>query len=225
MILALLGTLVVVGVAAAVPKFTSVKPSTFDPKKTFLAAALWEPGIGCPTNSKVTPDGTNIVLFTDPACPTADAKDKKNTGLLLAKTGPTGNFAAAQAILKNVPATVNVLGYDLRKPGAVPTDPRGSHCGNGAPRFDLVTDTGATYFVGCNSPPPTVLLSSTGWLRLRWGPPVMAFPTGGGGPVDVSTLTIDEIAIVMDEAEDTGPDNFGLAVLDNIDINGTLVGQ
>jgi len=29
----------------------------------------------------------------------------------------------------------------------------------------------------------------------------------------------------MDEGADTGPDNFGVAILDNIDVNGTLVGQ
>jgi len=30
---------------------------------------------------------------------------------------------------------------------------------------------------------------------------------------------------VFDEGQDTGPDNFGLAVLDNIDVNGMLVGS
>jgi hypothetical protein len=30
---------------------------------------------------------------------------------------------------------------------------------------------------------------------------------------------------VFDEGYDIGPDNFGLAVLDNIDVNGVLVGQ
>ena len=33
------------------------------------------------------------------------------------------------------------------------------------------------------------------------------------------------ISIVFDEGQDTGPDFFGLAVLDNIDINGKLVGN
>jgi len=30
---------------------------------------------------------------------------------------------------------------------------------------------------------------------------------------------------VFDEGQDTSPDNFGLAVLDNVDVNGTLVGR
>ena len=30
---------------------------------------------------------------------------------------------------------------------------------------------------------------------------------------------------MFDEGTDTGPDFFGAAILDNIDVNGTLVGQ
>jgi hypothetical protein len=45
---------------------------------------------------------------------------------------------------------------------------------------------------------------------------------GGGrcGPPSIKSISID-----FDEGQDTGPDNFGLAILDNIDVNGTLVGQ
>jgi len=37
--------------------------------------------------------------------------------------------------------------------------------------------------------------------------------------------TITSITIIFDEGTDTGPDNFGLAVLDNVDVNATLVGK
>jgi hypothetical protein len=127
-------------------------------------------------------------------------------------------------VLRRVPATITELGYDIRKAGADQNDPRGTHCGAGAPRFDLVDSTGATYFVGCNSPAPSGVTASNAWLRLRWNP-VTAYPAAGGGPVPISSLTIKQIAIVFDEGQDTGPDNFGLAVLDNIDVNGTLVGK
>ena len=43
--------------------------------------------------------------------------------------------------------------------------------------------------------------------------------------MNISGKTVTSIQIVFDEGQDTGPDNFGLAVLDNIDVNGTLVGQ
>lgn len=222
-LIGVLAMLVVVGVAAAGGGFNSVKPSTYDPLHTYLVDSAWVAGIGCPTNSKVTYDGANVSRYTDPACQTAGPGDSKNMGLLLAKTGPTGNYAAGQVVLRNVPATINELGYDIRKAGPDQTDSRGSHCSGGAPRFDLVDSTGATYFLACNSPPPTAVSVGTGWLRLRWSP-VMAY--GPGGLTPVSSLTIKQIAIVMDEGQDTGgPDLSGLAVLDNIDVNGVFVGK
>ncbi len=140
------------------------------------------------------------------------------------KTGPTNNNAAAVAELKNVKGiTVTELGYDLRKPGANQNDPRGSHCGAGAPRFNVETTT-SNYFIGCNSPPP-VATPGVGYMRLRWGgtTPLLGFNSAGVlAPV---TGTVKSISIIFDEGYDTGPDNFGLAVLDNIDVNGTLVGR
>jgi hypothetical protein len=39
------------------------------------------------------------------------------------------------------------------------------------------------------------------------------------------TGDVKSISIIFDEAQDTGPDFLGLAVLHNIDVNGTLVGR
>jgi hypothetical protein len=68
----------------------------------------------------------------------------------------------------------------------------------------------------------------TGWQRLRWGgtAPLLAFDASTGALVPV-TGTVQSIEIVFDEGQDAsgGPDQFGLAVLDNIDVNGVLVGQ
>lgn len=222
---ALVASLVFVAVAIAAGAFNQVKPGVFDPAHTNLVQSGWLSGIGCPTGAKVatypatSPTGT----FTSGGCPTGDPNDKGNEGLLLAKTGPTPNNASAFAVLKNVKGiTLTELGYDLRKPGANQNDPRGSHCGNGAPRFNITTSDGF-WFNGCNSPPPTVTSNTgDGWMRLRWSPVTGFF--GPCGPCAV-TGTVKEISIVLDEGQDTGPDNFGLAVLDNIDVNGTLVGQ
>src|SRR5438874_10909533 len=82
--------------------FNTVDPGVFDPKDTDLVAARWINGIGCPTDQKVTFDGSKTVPFTDPACPTGDKGDRENAGLLLVKTGPTANVAAAGADLKTV---------------------------------------------------------------------------------------------------------------------------
>jgi hypothetical protein len=52
----------------------------------------------------------------------------------------------------------------------------------------------------------------------------MAF-TPFGILVDITGQAVKSISIVFDEGQDIAPDNFGLAVLDNIDVNGTLVGK
>jgi hypothetical protein len=229
----------------------SVVPFDFDPNGTHLVEAEWEDGIGCPTTFPPPPspqvtisDVTSALVINttgEPACPTGDTRDKRNEGLFLAKTGPTSNFASAGAVVTGVQGiTLNELGYDLRKPGTgagltTPgvdqNDPRGSHCGAGAPRFNIVLadDPNDTFFIGCNSPPPDSNLSGLGWQRLRWGnngtTPVPLIAFGPSGATNISGRTVKRLSIVFDEGQDTGPDNFGFAVLDNIDINGTLVGK
>ena len=150
----------------------------------------------------------------------------RNEGLLLAKTGPTPNVAAAVGELKHVKGIVlTELGYDIRKAGPAVSDDRGSHCSAGAPRFNVETTTGF-FFVGCNSPAPDTQAPGDGFIRLRWGTggTVQGFDAATGllSPI---TGTVKSITIVFDEGTDTGPDNFGLAVLDNVDVNGTLVGR
>jgi hypothetical protein len=209
----------------------NVIPFEFDPVGTHLVASEWEEGIGCPTNATTTPDGTTAVpnSYTDPACPTGDPSDRRNTGLLLAKTGPTANVAAAGATLKGVRGTaIAELGYDIRKPGA-PADSRGSHCGAGAPRFNITLSDGSSFFLGCNSPvaPVQQFVLNSGWLRLRWGVAgvLEALNATTGLPENISGRQVREISILFDEGQDTAPDNFGMAVLDNVDVNGVMVGR
>jgi hypothetical protein len=197
----------------------------FDPAHTNLVGGKWVEGTGCPTNQPVatypatSPTGT----YTDPACTTGDPSDQSNWGLLLSKVGPTSNNASVEVELHNPKGITNLteLGYDIRKRGSL--NVAGSHCGAGAPRFDIVTTTD-TFFLGCNSPPPTQTVGD-GWTRLRWSP-VMAYSASTFvlGPV---TGTVQRIVIVFDEGTDTsgGPDQFGAAILDNIDVNGQLLGH
>jgi hypothetical protein len=200
----------------------NVVPFEFDPFGTNLVQATWQTGIGCPTGATIS-DGSSSSTFTDPACPTGDSKDTRSQGLFLAKTGPTTNFAAAGARLlgPGVKGTVlTELGYDLRKP-MMAADPRGSHCGAGAPRFNVVTSDGVTHFIGCNSPPAVLAGTSNAWIRLRWG----AVQFMGAFPPIPPGSTVSSIAIIFDEGTDAGPDDFGAAVLDNIDVNGALAGR
>ena len=208
-----------------------VRAKEYDPKRTHLVQGTWVDGIGCPTRARTaTYDaGGNLVrgpAYTDPACPKGDWRDRHVRGLLLAKTGPTSNVASAVAQIGGVRGKkLAELGYDIRKVGSA-SDPRGSHCGAGAPRFNVETADGSLYFIGCNSPPADTATAGDGWIRLRWGgsSPLNAYPASGGGPVDIQGMTVKSISIVFDEGQDTGPDFLGLAVLDNIDVNGRLVG-
>jgi hypothetical protein len=232
--LALVGVLA--SAAYASTQSFRVIPREFDPGKTFLVQAEWLSGIGCPTNARTaTPnaDFTGVAGFgtyTDPACPTGDPADRRNQGLLLAKTGPTiENFASAVADIKGVDGKVlTELGYDIRKPGPTVADQRGSWCGAGAPRFNIET-TDDTYFLGCTSPPPDMEQDGDGFIRLTWGAglaPVVAFNSSFVlGPV---TGQVKRLQIVFDEGTTlTGHVElgFGLAVLDNVNVNGVRVGQ
>jgi hypothetical protein len=202
---------------------------TFDPAHTGLVGGKWVKGIGCPNG------GT----FTDSVCMTGDPNDQSNWGLLVTKTGPTSNNASMEVELHNPKGiTLTELGYDIRSLD-YPLSVSGSHCGAGAPRFDVITTTGF-FFVGCRSPLADSITpggpgSGDGWTRLRWGVAgmVMGFcfaPTPTiACPVNFTlvpiTGTVQRIVIVFDEGTDTGPDFFGAAILDNIDVNGQLVGH
>ena len=150
----------------------------FDPGRTFLVQAEWLRGIGCPTNARsANPNAAftkwngTYTPYTDPACPTGDRSDRRNEGLVLAKTGPMENFASAVVDIRGVKGkTLTQLGYDIRKPGTTSADARGSWCGAGAPRFNIQTKDDF-YFLGCASPPPTTQLDGHGFMRLTWGSP------------------------------------------------------
>ena len=200
-----------------------VKPGQFDPFKTYLVQGAWLHGIGCPR------PGTRIVVcvfnpvtqqceFEERTTPNPgeicveDTSDDRMEGLLLAKTGPTENFASAFARIVGIKGTViTELGWDIRKHGpGTRFGPNGSHCGGGAPRWNIGTDQGIV-FIGCNSVPPSVDTNGQAWIRQRW-----TFPT---------PITAQSLAILFDEGTDTNPDFFGAAILDNITINGVIVGK
>ncbi len=216
------------GVASVIP-FTGVAPSVVgDPT---LAYAEWKQGVGCPTN---VADPYTCFASSDPA-------DLLNTGLFLVKTGPTTSdpvvdlslYPLGVEDLSPYPAAdlqgvagANVsdlfeLGYDLRNTAIGLFAGAGSHCGLRSPRFNVVTQgaagTSTHRFYCFNGAVDNVNL---GWVRLRWTMD-QADP-----PMDPSD-TIQSIKIVADEGQDPVggiPDLFAVAVLDNIDVNGVLVG-
>jgi len=225
-LLAIFASFAVAGaVVAATLVFHEAKPGEYDPVHGFLVQAVWQSGIGCPLNARTTIDGSTTAQYTDPACTTGDSKDTKNMGVLLAKTGPTSNFAEPFLTLKDISTTaITEIGYDIRKPVAY-DDPRGSQCSADGPTFQFVSGTDV-YYVACSSPPPNSQLAGNGWVRLRWGAGgVLIAYQNGVTPVNISGMTFDAAYIVLQAGQDEGPENFGLAVLDNIDVNGVLVGK
>ena len=230
---ALIAPAAMVGVAFATPTFHSVQPRSYDPAHTFLVNSDWNQGLGCPTNAGISADGQTITdTYSDSACAAGgDQRDNRNQGLILAKTGPTGNWAAASADLKDVKGTpLTEIGIDVRKAGGMDS-PNGSHCGAGALRFIISTQDGHSYTVGCgsNATPPDSETDGESWMRLRWGTPgtLNAQEVGNydGPPVNISGKTVSSISILFDEGSDSGPDFFGVAIVDNIDVNGVLVSQ
>jgi hypothetical protein len=43
--------------------------------------------------------------------------------------------------------------------------------------------------------------------------------------INISGFAVERILIVFDEGPETGPDFFGAAVLDNVSVNGVMVGR
>jgi len=157
---------------------------------------------------------------TDPA--DAPNKNDPHFGLLLSKNGQTPICSSAGARIFGAEGTVlTELGFDYRN---------GGHCGGGAPRFNVVvqnsvTNTDTFYFVGnctlgLNMSAPQDPLE---WTRLTFSPAAFGIPPGS---------RIRSITLIYDEGTDQPsaptalslePGGVGLAVLDNININGSFI--
>ena len=170
------------------------------PAGSRIVTSTWLNGMGLPDNGTANPDAN------DP-----------HDGLLLSKNGPTPNCSAAGARITGVAGMqVTQLGFDYRN---------GTHCGAGAPRFNLVTSDKVFHFVGgCANGTKTPAPQDTAhWTRVRFDPsnPAQAFPPVAPG------AKIKTLSIIYDEGTDTptteDPRGVGLSVIDNIDVNGQLI--
>jgi hypothetical protein len=177
------------------------------PAGSRIVTSAWLDGLGLPDDG-----GLNGVPAT--------ANDP-HRGLLLSKNGPTTDCSASGAsILGAGRQVLTELGFDYRN---------GGHCGGGAPRFNVtvrnsVTNTDTFHFVGncavgTNSPAPQ---DPAEWTRIRWTP-AQAFP-----PIPPGSR-IKSLSVIFDEGTDQpgaeDPNGIGLATIDNIDVNGQLIGR
>ena len=173
-----------------------------------IVSAGWIRGMGLPD------DGTSTIA--------TEKKTDRNTGLLLNKNGPTTDCAAAGAQIKpwtsgdKINATLG-LGFDYRI---------GTHCGAGAPRFNVTTTDGKLYFVGCSAGTHSPAPQDPQWERVVFTDPAAFFPGNTVTPFSFS-MPIKSITIIYDEGTDApglnDPEGVGLVVLDNININGSYI--
>jgi hypothetical protein len=134
-----------------------------------------------------------------------------NHALYLQKDSPTANCAAAGATISGAEGIVlTELGFDYRND---------SYCGAGAPRFNVYTTAGTYFFFGCadgaHTPAPD---DPTNWTRVRFGDADAVPADGTTAFPGFGSVVVTGIDIVFDE----GP---GSALIDNIDINSTLIGK
>lgn len=178
------------------------------PAGSRIVTAAWLGGMGLPDNG-----GPNAATPNDP-----------HTGLLLSKNGPTADCSSAGARITGVKGmTVDAaftLGFEYRN---------GGHCGAGAPRFNVVAKLGSAtetfHFVGgcTNDTSPMLAGQDTAqWTRVMFqtSNPAESFPVIPPGSKIVS------ISILYDEGTDTATTDtlgVGLAVIDNIYINGRII--
>jgi hypothetical protein len=172
-----------------------------------IVTSAWLGGMGLPDNG-----GQNTSLLDLATNPN---KRDPHLGLLLSKNGPTPDCSAAGAVIRGFRpgGTITELGFDYRK---------GGHCGAGAPRFNVTDEAGVTYFFGCIYGVPTPAPQDLQWERVRF-----LVPTPGNEGFVFGVTRVQSIEIVFDEGTDTptleDPQGVGLAVLDNIDVNGRLI--
>jgi hypothetical protein len=202
--LVVVGSVVAMGVAEPALAGPRLNPVTFVgkagdcgsgyPAGARIAAADWVQGLGLPDR------GADNFNTSDPA--DLPAKQDKRYGVLLSKNGNLAVCSAAAAEVNKLGTIVidstTHLGFDIRT---------GSYCSGGAPRFNVYTDQGFAFVGPCSagvqSPAPQ---DPSQWTRVRYT------LTGFGLPVGA---TIERIDIIFDEQ--------GFAILDNIDIDGTLI--
>ncbi len=175
-----------------------------------IVTAGWVKGIGLPDNG-----GSNSNLLDPTNNPN---KSDDRYGLLLSKNGPTEDCSAAGADFTGVNGiTLTELGFDI---------PNGKPCGAGAQRFNVVATDGFHFLGGCSNGTQTPAPQDpAAWTRVRIDPtnPAQAFPTITPGATVISIQIVFDEGTTQFASPSTTLTPPGLAVIVNIDVNGTLI--
>ena len=172
-----------------------------------IVTSAWLGGMGLPDNG-----GPNGVPAT---------ADDPHRGVLLNKNGPTTDCSSAGLIITGVPKTITELDFDYRN---------GTHCGAGAPRFNIETKDGFTYFAGCADGVHTPATQDPAqWTHVSFSAAGgLVAPQNATNPPFVFGVTeVKRLSIVYDEGTDTvgteDPNGVGLSNIDNISVNSTVI--
>ena len=152
--------------------------------------------------------GTTDAMWIDGyGVPVPSQKDPTSQGLVLTRNPSSANAAIAGAMLKGAAGTqLSRLSFDLRSD---------SECSAKAPQFVVVTADEVIHRASCAS--GTVQpLTVAGWQRVSFD------PTNSKqlSPAVAPGAVVKTVAVVMDQ-----PMANGMAVLDNININGRYIGR
>ncbi len=149
--------------------------------------------------------GTTDAIWMDGYGVVASAKDPSNQGLVLTRNPSAPKAAIAGAVLKGAAGSqLSTMSFDLRSD---------SECSAQGPQFIVVTADEVVHKASCAS--GTVQsLSVPGWQRVSFNPADAHQLT----PAVAPGMAVKTIALVMDH-----PTGSGMAVLDNINVNGRYV--
>jgi hypothetical protein len=151
-------------------------------------------------------------------------RNDEHVGLLLSKNALTSNCSSAGVSIEGwTPGQpVTRLGFAYRL---------GGHCGAGAPRFNIRSTAGYTYFAGCAHGRQGYTGQDTQWRSVRFTPTEGAvYPADPSAPsfsFGPTGTPVESIKIVFDEGTDAAtsdaPAGIGLAVLDSILIGSEVI--
>lgn len=174
----------------------TVQPVVNDPSNSDAVGAQWLDAAGVPVASQTTgTSGTRAIALSK------------------SPNAPANATAGVQVVSTESLTKLTELGFDVRQ---------GGHCTATSPHFVVVTSDDVTHvFTGCAN--GTIQTApAAGWIRVRFDPanPVQASPPIAPGQ------QIKSIAVVLDEGPEASPNpGGGLVILDNIDVNGVIIGK
>jgi hypothetical protein len=152
--------------------------------------------------------GTTDAMWMDGyGVPVASPSDPSSQGLVLTRNPSAAKSAIAGAVLKGAAGSqLSRLSFDLRSD---------SECSAKAPQFVVVTTDEVVHKASCAS--GTVQsLTVPGWQRVSFDPA----NSGQLSPAMAPGMAVKTIALVMDQ-----PVGSGMAVVDNINVNGRYIGR